>query len=47
MAYKTLLVERNGQITTITLNRPQAKNARLIFPASGLAISPNRPFSRR
>ena len=27
MAYKTLLVDRNDQVTTITLNRPEAKNA--------------------
>lgn len=27
MSYKTLLVERSDQVTTITLNRPEAKNA--------------------
>ena len=27
MAYKTILVESRDQVTTITLNRPQAKNA--------------------
>jgi enoyl-CoA hydratase/carnithine racemase len=27
MSYQTLLVERKDQVTTITLNRPQAKNA--------------------